>query len=112
MLRPVQSHNDVMNFIRAVAIRSRIAKSCMRCRGICKGVSQDGGQADFYKKKTFTPLTLVNGISNEPTFVRIHLTGQYIPLIPLHFWQKYKDVLHQYCYYDGGDQAHLFLRPT
>ncbi len=36
-----------MNFIPALGIRLRIAKSCTTWHGIFKGLSQDGGRADF-----------------------------------------------------------------
>jgi hypothetical protein len=38
-----------MIFITLLAICSRIANTCMRWRGIFKGLSQGGGQADFSK---------------------------------------------------------------
>jgi hypothetical protein len=38
-----------MIFITPLAICSRIANTCMRWSGIFKGLSQDGGQADFSK---------------------------------------------------------------
>jgi hypothetical protein len=42
-----------------------------------KGLSQDGGWADFYKKSPRLPL-FNKGFSNEPNFVRINLAGQYL----------------------------------
>jgi hypothetical protein len=52
-----------------------MANFCIRWLVIFKGLSHDGGQADFSKK----PLRLFNkNLSNEPNFGRIHLAGQYL----------------------------------
>jgi hypothetical protein len=48
----------------------------MRWRGICKGLPQDGGRADFSKKPTCRSLN--DDLTNEPNFIRIHLAGQYL----------------------------------
>ncbi len=47
-----------MHFIPALGIRFRIVNSFTRRRGIFKGLSQDGGQADFYSE-TSAPLSLI-----------------------------------------------------
>ncbi len=71
-----------MNFILALAIYFRIAKtvnSCTRWRGIFKELSQDGGRDDY--SKHLRASLFKKGLSNEPNLGRIHLTGQYrVPL--------------------------------
>jgi hypothetical protein len=59
-----------------LAIESLIANYCMSWRGIFKGLSQDGGLADFFKNLRYT--SLYKDISNEPNFGLIHLAGQYL----------------------------------
>jgi hypothetical protein len=63
-------------FMAALAIRILIANSCARCRWILKGISQDGGRADFCK--ILRASLFNNDLSNEPNFSRIHLAGQYL----------------------------------
>jgi hypothetical protein len=41
-----------------------------------KGLSLDGGRADFLK--TCRDVSFNKDLSNEPTFGRIHLAGQYL----------------------------------
>ncbi len=41
-----------------------------------KGLSQDGGQADF--SKNLRTSLFNKGLSNEPNFGRIHLVGQHL----------------------------------
>jgi hypothetical protein len=66
-----------MNFIHALAIRFRIANSCTTwSEEIFKGLSQDGGRADF--SKNLRASIFNKGLSNEPNFGRIHLAGQYL----------------------------------
>jgi hypothetical protein len=63
-----------MNFIPDLEIRFLIAKGRSRCCRIFKGLSQDGGWADFSKN---VRASLFNkGLSNEPNFGQIHLAGQ------------------------------------
>ena len=64
------------NFIPALAIRFRIANSCTTWSEIFKGLSQDGGQADF--SKNLRTSLFNKGLSNEPNFGRIHLVGQHL----------------------------------
>ncbi len=48
----------------------------IRWRGNFKGISHDGGWADFSEK--LPRLSFNKDLSNEPNFRRIHLAGQYI----------------------------------
>jgi hypothetical protein len=57
-MRKVQLWYGAMNFIPALAVHSRIADSYTRWRGIFKGLSQEGGRADFFKKIS-APLSLI-----------------------------------------------------
>jgi hypothetical protein len=59
----------IMNFF--------VAYFCIGRRGIFKGLSHHGGQANF-SKKTAAPLPLIKILSNEPNYSRIHLAGQYL----------------------------------
>ncbi len=59
-----------------LAIESLIANYCMSWRGIFKGLSQDGGWADFSKNLCDT--SFYKDLSNEPNFGLIHLAGQYL----------------------------------
>jgi hypothetical protein len=54
-----------MNFMSLLGIRFRIANNCTRWREIFKGLSQDGGQADF--SENLRASRLYNGLSNEPS---------------------------------------------
>jgi hypothetical protein len=65
----------------ASGIRTLIANSCTRWHGIFKGLSQDGGRADF--SKALLAFLFNNDLSNEPSFTKIHLLGQYILAICL-----------------------------
>ncbi len=68
----------VMNFIPALGIHFQIANSSTRRRGIFKGLSQDGGRADF---STNLRASLCNkDLSNGPNFGRIHVAVQYFLL--------------------------------
>jgi hypothetical protein len=60
-----------------LAIRILIAKSCSRCSEIFKGISEDGGRANFSKIKLCSFL-FYKGFSNNPNLGRIHLSGQYL----------------------------------
>ncbi len=60
-----------------LAIKCLIANYCIRWRGIFKGLSHDGGQADFSKNRRASSFN--KDLSNEPNFGRIHLAGQ-VPL--------------------------------
>ncbi len=60
-----------------LAIESLMANYCMRWRGIFKGLSQDGGRADF-SKKNLCDTSFNKDLSNEPNFGLIHLAGQYL----------------------------------
>ncbi len=48
----------------------------IRWRGIFKGLSQDGGRANFLKNLCNTSFN--KDLSNEPTFGLIHIAGQYL----------------------------------
>ncbi len=61
-----------MNLTAHLDIECLMDNYCMRWRGIFKGLSQDGGRADFSKKPS---LTLNKDPSNEPNY---DLTGQYL----------------------------------
>ncbi len=78
-----------------LAIKCLMANYSIRCREIFKGLSHDGGQADF-SKETAAPLplnkiyrmsqilaesisldsTFNDNLLNEPNFCMIHLAGQ------------------------------------
>jgi hypothetical protein len=53
-----------------------MANYCTRWRQSFNGLSLDGGRADFSKKPHDT--FFIKDLSNEPTFGRIHLAGQYL----------------------------------
>ncbi len=59
-----------MNFIAALAKRILIANSCTRWLGIFKGLSEDGGWADFsfFSKYMSVNLTSAGSISLDSTF--------------------------------------------
>ncbi len=57
-------------------IRNTVANSFTRGRGIFKGLSQDGGWADF--SKNLRASLLYKGLSKEPNLGWIHLAGQYL----------------------------------
>ncbi len=59
-----------------LAIRNLIANSCMRWRGIFKGLSQDGGLADF--SKNLCASSFNKDLLNDITFSQIHVAGQYL----------------------------------
>jgi hypothetical protein len=59
-----------------MAIESLIANYCMSWRWIFKGLSQDGGQADFSKNLRDT--SFYKDLSNESNFGLINLAGQYL----------------------------------
>jgi hypothetical protein len=65
-----------MNFIPGMAIHLRISNSFTRWRGILKGLSQDGGQADY--SKNLSASFFNKGLTNEPNLGRIHLVEQYL----------------------------------
>jgi hypothetical protein len=54
-----------------------MANYCIRWRGIFKGLSDDGGRADFSKKNRRAS-SFNKDLSNEPNFGRIYLAGQYL----------------------------------
>ncbi len=60
----------------ALAIRILIANSFARCRRVFKGLSQDGGLADFSENLR---ASLFNDVlSKETSFSQIHLAVQYL----------------------------------
>jgi hypothetical protein len=71
-----------MNFISLLGIRFRIANSCTRWCGIFKGLSQDGGQADF--SKNLHASLLNKGLSSEPSRWTVSL-NYYLAVSPLFF---------------------------
>jgi hypothetical protein len=68
--------NGAMNLTSAFEIRFRIANSCMRWRGIFRGLSQDRGRTDFSRK--LCAFLFYKDLSIEPSFCRIHLAGQHL----------------------------------
>jgi hypothetical protein len=65
-----------MKFMAVLAIRILIANNCARWRRIFKGLSKNGGWADFSKNLRVS--LFYKYLSNEPTFRRFHLAGQYL----------------------------------
>ncbi len=59
-----------------LSIRFLIANYCTRLSPNFKGLSRDGGRADFFYKPP--RLSLNDDLSNEPNFGQIHLSGQYL----------------------------------
>ncbi len=67
-----------------LAVKCLKANYCIRWRGLFKGLSRDGGRAEFSKRP---PRFLFDDdLSNEPNFGRIHLAGQYSTDVPKRFF--------------------------
>jgi hypothetical protein len=62
-----------VRFTTQLAIRYLISNYCIRWLNF-KGLSQDGGLADFYKSLCASIFN--DDLSNEPDFAWIHLAGQ------------------------------------
>jgi hypothetical protein len=94
------------NEVHSLVGNSLVGNSFLNCqqllkwRGIFKGLSQDGGWADFSKN---LPASLFNkSLSNGPIFGRLLLTGQSVPCTFQHYLtvsgcQSCNDIQHDCC---------------